>query len=255
MVSKTTKGGGIFNKTVELTSEQLDDLFKLFSEFKQICDSIDDDDFIDSLAQYRNLMGRFFNTDNDGITIDDANILINNDGNLDLITDSRKKNLIIYNVNVYPKIKRMNEGFKELLKLINKLGVYGVYKYKLLLNQNIPVELLSRMGCRLIDFQQILELTYFFDKEKYYRGLSMIDNRSNQDKLDDQRRHHKDKHNDFFNKLEKIDKQINSDRPVFDNLCRRSSKRYKSNYRFQYDDDTNGGYKRKRGVRKLKSYK
>jgi len=287
MVNKTKKGSGFFTKKpVPLDTNKL---FKLLTAFRNISDKISDDDFIDSLNAYNSIMLGFIQDINGDDTVDDVNDLINNYDRINPTRDTHMKHGI--SLNVYNNIIRMDSNFKELLKIINGIIELGVYKYKLLLNQNIPEKILSYLGCRLQDFKQILEYNYFFDKEKTYRGLKWIDNRTKNEKLYDQKTHHYERHNQFFYELKKIDKNINSSNPLFDNLCIRRTARYVSKYnpsneaddkqppmilprwrgdplspaarrRFSeyHDDDKDrpliyAGRKKKGGDRKLKSYK
>lgn len=291
MINKTKKGSGFFLKNpVQLNTDKL---FKLLSDFRNISDKISDDDFMDSLLQYKNLMGGFLSGDNKDDSVDHVTDLINNYDKINLTKGTHMDYKV--SLNTYSKIIRMDSNFKELLKIINGIIELGVYKYKLLLNQNIPEKILSILSCRLQDFKEILEYNYFFDKEKTYRGLKWIDNRTKGEKLDDQKTHHYERHYQFFDELRKIDKKLNPSNPVFDNLCIRKTARYVSNYkpsyedvneddvkpppiifikspdplppavrkRFNNDDDDyntyrepfNAGRKMKGGVRKLKSYK
>lgn len=256
MVNKTKKGSGFFKKNpVQLNTDKL---FKLLSDFRNISDKISDDDFMDSLVQYKNLMGGFLTVDNKDDSVDHVTDLINNYDKINLTKDTHMDYKV--SLNTYFKIIRMDSNFKELLKIINGIIELGVYKYKLLLNQNIPEKILSILSCRLQDFKEILEYNYFFDKEKTYRGLKWIDNRTKSEKIDDQMTHHYKRHSQFFDKLRKIDKKLNSSNPVFDNLCIRKTARYVSTYRFNKhydndDDDSNKSGKKKGGFRKLKSYK
>lgn len=251
MVNKTKKGGFFFKKKVIIDTDKL---FALLLEFRNISDKIGDDDFIDSLAQYKNLMGGFFTGDNRNDTVDDINNFINN-------YDVEINKKINISENAYAKLYRMNSDFRKLLKIINKIIVLGVYKYKNLLNQNIPEKILSILGCRLIDFQEIFRYNHYFNRHNAYKNT--IFNGNINDKYQDkghQEWYHYQKHNEFFHKLKKIDNKINSENPVFNNLCIRKTARYVSDYRFNKhydndDDDSNNGGKKKGGFRKLKSYK
>lgn len=254
MGNKTKKGGFFFKKKVIIDTDKL---FALLLEFRNISDEIKDDDFMDSLVQYKNLMGGFLMGDNRNDTVDDINNFINNYE----IEINKKINI---SENAYAKIYRMNPDFIKLLKIINKIIDLGVYKYKNLLNQNIPEKILSILGCRLIDFKEIFLYNHYFNRHNAYKNT--IFNGNLHDKYQDkahQQSHHFERHNEFFHKLKEIDKKINPRNPVFDNLCVRKTARYVSDYRFKkyYDDDdenedySNNGEKKKGGVRKLKSYK